>query len=114
MRNLRIIAVLLVLSLVAFCLVSAPVFSSEHPWDADDGGSGGNETEGDTTIVPFGDDGSTSGQQEGGDLPWWNDLVAWFCQTTLGLIYQADDSIQQTTGQVEADVRESDGRVQIN
>jgi len=114
MQNLRIIAVLLVLSLVAFCLVSTPVLSGEHPWDADDGGSGGDETEADT-IVSVDDAGGTCGQQEGGGPSWWNELVAWFCQTAFNLVYQIDhSSMQYPTGKMGTKAQESDGGVAIN
>jgi len=114
MQNLRIIAVLLVLSLVAFCFVSAPVLSGEHPWDADDG-SGGDETEVDTTTADVEGADGTSGSQGGSGSSWWNELIAWFSQTAIGLVYEAgDDNQPQTTGFGDTETQERDSRVQIN
>jgi hypothetical protein len=114
MQNLRIIAVLFVLALVAFCFVSAPVLSGEHPWDADDG-SGGGETEADTTTSTVEGADGTAGQQDGSGASWWNELIAWFSQTAIGIVYESgDDSSPQTTGLGEAELQESDGRVQVN
>ena len=38
MKGRCITVFLMLLALVAVCIVSAPVLSSEHPWDADGGG----------------------------------------------------------------------------
>jgi len=55
MKGKSLNAVLLLLALALVCIMSAPAFSVEDPWDVDDEGEGGNGTAGDgqpdTSIV---------------------------------------------------------------
>jgi hypothetical protein len=50
-KRLKLMALLVMLSLILACLVSTPVFSGENPWDSD-GGSGddGPDRQGDSTL----------------------------------------------------------------
>jgi len=54
MKGRTLTAILLLFALVITCLVSAPVLSSEHPWDADNGDRSGDGRDGerDTVVVP--------------------------------------------------------------
>lgn len=49
MKTSRVTALLLLVALAFVCFVSVPVFSGEHPWDADDSGTDG--TGSDTLLV---------------------------------------------------------------
>lgn len=45
MKTSRVTALLLLVALALVCFVSAPVFSGEHPWDADDSGTDGSNSD---------------------------------------------------------------------
>lgn len=45
MKGRTLTALLMLLALVIACMVSAPVFSVEHPWDADSGGEEADSTD---------------------------------------------------------------------
>lgn len=49
MKTSRVTALLLLVALAFLCFVSAPVLSGEHPWDADNTGSDGSNS--DTLLV---------------------------------------------------------------
>ncbi|MEE8576938.1 MAG: hypothetical protein V3T31_06755 [candidate division Zixibacteria bacterium] len=78
MKRSKVSALWLMLALLTLCFISAPVFSGEHPWDADDPGQGGEPGTGgdgdtDTTIIVIGDDITGPG---GGDPVGLNPLLS--------------------------------------
>jgi hypothetical protein len=58
MRTSRVSALLLLIALAFVCFVSAPVLSGEHPWDADDTGTDGADS--DTLLVVTSTDTATT------------------------------------------------------
>ena len=99
MRKTRFIAVLLLMAVLCLFVGSQSVQSLEHPWDADDDGHGGDQTQGDTTITPGGDGPGERGSPQdesdddsGGFVDWLYKLVVDF--GTCWLIGTADHGSQ--------------------
>ena len=58
MKTSRVTVLMLLVALAFVCFVSAPVFSGEHPWDADDTGTDGANSD-TLTVVALVDSATT-------------------------------------------------------
>ncbi len=85
MKGSRLFAAIMLLSLIFVCFISAPVFSVEDPWDVDGdgGGSGGEGSNPDTTVVQ---DNDSLLMITGGEESNW--LPDWFTNWMNYLSYQ--------------------------